>query len=305
MPTRVEELFAQSSFAAPDRIVVATALTDLEYLAPEAIAQAQAAHAELIFVHALVPGELPVKATYYNPLKADRDARLTLEVLARHIRARGLQCATVVRHGAVRDVLDEVIQERAAGRLLIGNGSQAVDSSARLGSVARQLLTHQWIPVSCTRPRQGESEPAVFAPRKILYPIPQEASKADHAHLVHDLTKYFHSELLVLHEGKKEQAADRVAGHCALNCPLGLQPSAQWIAGEGIDAKLILATAEKTGADLIVLDGPALFDPEGAFGLLEELLQGFDGHVLVAQSLMPKCDASSLSALRIITPAMA
>jgi nucleotide-binding universal stress UspA family protein len=298
MSTRVEELFEQSSFAAPDHIVVATALTDLEYLVPAAIAQAQEAHAELIFVHAVVEGELPVTATYHNPLKADRDARLTLEIAARHIRARGLGCTALVRHGAVRDVVDEVVQERAAGRLIIGNRSRPQKTARALGLTARQLLTHQWIPVSCARPGQMERHAGSDTPRRILYPV---AGELEHGHLVHDLAKYLHADLLVLHEGSEERAAARILGHCAVNCPLGLKPGARWIATERIEAKSIAETAHSNEINLIVLDGPALFDPERMFRLLEELLHIYDGEVLVGQSLLPRRDASSWPSLRILS----
>ncbi|ACO34090.1 MULTISPECIES: universal stress protein [Acidobacterium] len=300
MSTSAEELFAQSSFAAPDCIVVATALTDLEYLTPAAIAQAQAAHAELIFVHAVVPDELPVKATYYNPLKADRDARLTLEVLARHIRARGLACTTIVRHGAVRDVVDEVVQEKAAGRLILGNCSHAQETAGRLGRTARQLLSHQWIPVSCVRPGQGQPRAGNGASRRVLYPVTGEP---EHGRLVHDLVKYLHAELLVLHEGRGERDATRITGHCAVDCPLGLKPGARWIAADVMSGSLIAEIAQTEDADLIVLDGPSLFDPERTLGLLEDLLSRYDGEILIAQSLMPKRAGSSLSALRIVASA--
>jgi nucleotide-binding universal stress UspA family protein len=298
MSTRVEELFAESSFAAPDRIVVATALTDLEYLAPAAIAQAQMADAELIFVHAVVEDELPVRATYYNPLKADRDARLTLEVLARHIRARGLSCTTVVRHGTVRDVIDEVVQEQGAGRLVAGTCSHALEPNGRLGRTARQIMAHQWIPVSCARPGRSDRPGGNDAPRRILYPV---VGELEHGHLVHDLAKYLHAELLLMHEGREEQVAARVNGHCAVDCPLGLKPRSRRIAAHRIDAKLIAETAHANEADMIVLDGPALFDPEQMFCLLEELLERYDGEVLVAQSLLPKRDAASWSSLHVIS----
>lgn len=300
MSSSVEELFAQGSFAAPDLIVVATALTDLEFLTPAAIAQAHAAHAELIFVHAVVPDELPVKATYYNPLKADRDARLTLEVLARHIRARGLACTTIVRHGSVRDVVDEVVQEKAAGRLVLGSCSHPQEPAGRLGQTARQLLSHQWIPVSCVRPGQGPVSTGKDTSRRVLYPVTGES---DHGHLVHDLVKYLHAELVVLREGRGEQTAARINGHCAADCPLGLKPVAQWIAADVIHGALIAETARAQNADLIVLDGPSLFDPERMLGLLEDLLSRYDGEILIAQSLMPKRGGSALSALRIVESA--
>jgi hypothetical protein len=78
---------AEAGLAAPGKIVVATDLTDTEYLLPHAIAQANAAGASLILVHAVLPHEsMPVETgavPYYDPLRMDRDARLMLDSLAR------------------------------------------------------------------------------------------------------------------------------------------------------------------------------------------------------------------------------
>jgi len=298
MSTRLEEFFAQSSFAAPDCIVVATALSDLEYLVPQAIAEAEAAHAELAFVHAIVQGELPVQATYYNPLKADRDARLTLEVMARHVRARGLTCVTAVRHGAVRDVVDEMVQETCAGRLLLGARSKDVRAIAGLGSVSRQLLTHQWIPVSCVSPGKDGGARAQLAPKTILYPVTSSKATADYTKLVRDLSKYFHAELVVMHASKDGAMASLTAGSCAAACPLGLWPEAKRIVKPEVNAKAILETAHGIGADLILLDRPDLFDSEPGLQMISEVVHTADCQILVGHCVTPGSDALlQLSAL--------
>ena len=52
----------EATFAAPCKIVVATDLTDTEYLLPHAIAQAKASNASLVLVHAVLPHEsMPVE----------------------------------------------------------------------------------------------------------------------------------------------------------------------------------------------------------------------------------------------------
>src|ERR1700689_1721778 len=71
-----------STFTAPGKIVVATDLTDTEYLLPHAIAQAKASGASLILTHAVLPHEsMPFETgaiPYYDPLRMDRAARLML-----------------------------------------------------------------------------------------------------------------------------------------------------------------------------------------------------------------------------------
>lgn len=284
MPIMLEEFFTQSSFAAPDCIVVATALTDLEYLVPQAIAEAQSAHAELVFVHAIVPGQSPAEATSCNPLKADRDARLTLEMTARHVRSRGLSCKTVVRHGAVRGVVDEVLQETSAGRLLLGAQSTSSGRNCDLGSVSRQLLAHQWVPVSCVRP--GSSTPAnlLFTPARILYPVTNSRTEADHKKLVRDLSKYFHAELVVLHFGAENAESRRAAEPCA-SCPLGLWAETKRILEPCVDAEAIARVASEMNADLIVLDRPDLFQPEPGLRLIVDVLTATDCQILIGNSV--------------------
>ena len=117
----------ESTFAAPGKIVVATDLTDTEYLLPHAIAQAKASTASLVLVHAVLPHEsMPVETgavPYYDPLRMDRDARLMLDSLARDIRAQGVECVAAVRHGFVPDVVAEVVKNSGAGRLIGGNSA--------------------------------------------------------------------------------------------------------------------------------------------------------------------------------------
>src|ERR1700691_3309445 len=103
-----------SAFAAPGKIVVATDLTDTEYLLPHAIAQAKSSGAALILVHAVLPHEsMPVETgavPYYDPLRMDRDARLLLDQLVRDVRAQGVECVAAVRHGFVPDVIAEIVK---------------------------------------------------------------------------------------------------------------------------------------------------------------------------------------------------
>ena len=159
--------------AVPGKIVVASDLTDTEYLLPHAIAQAKACNASLILVHAVLPHEsMPVEAgavPYYDPLRMDRDARLLLDSLARDIRAHGVDCITAVRHGFVPDVIAEVVSNSGAGWLILGTHGRRGLKKFVLGSVARQLLESVDIPVCTIGPRAHSTTSAV--PQTILHPV--------------------------------------------------------------------------------------------------------------------------------------
>lgn len=291
----LEEWFARSSYAAPDTIVVATSLTDLDFLVPQAMAEAASAYAELVFVHAITPDGAPSSTENFNPNKADRDARLALEVVSRQVRSRGLFCKVVVRHGAVRDVVDEQIQECGAGRLLLGAraGAGSRPEAVRLGSSARRLLSHQQIPVSCISPLVQAKAEASFVPHKILYPLVQGSSQRGYRSchqeqpLVQELSKYFRAQLIVLEQAKRECGTTDRLGSCLFSCPMGLWPQAERRTLPVVDAAAILGAAREYAADWIVLDRATALDPEPLMDEVEAVMAGATCPVLIVQSIAP------------------
>jgi nucleotide-binding universal stress UspA family protein len=158
---------AEFELAAPHKIVVATDLTDTDYLLPHAMAQAKVCNASLILVHAVLPHEsMPVETgaiPFYDPLRMDRDARLMLDGIARDIRSRGIECVAAVRHGFVPDVVAEVVKNSGAGRLILGTHGRRGLKKFVLGSVARQLLETVDIPVCTIGPRAHKKSRRRFA----------------------------------------------------------------------------------------------------------------------------------------------
>lgn len=190
-----------ASFAAPGKIVVATDLTDSEYLIPHAISQAKASGATLILVHAVLPHEsVPMESgaiPYYDPLRLDRDARLMLENLAREVREQGVECATAVRHGFVPDVVAEVVKNAGAGRLIIGTHGRRGLKKFVLGSVARQLLETVEVPVCTVGPRAHKGLSGV--PATILHPVSLTGLHEASAQLSISFGKQFDAQVVLLH----------------------------------------------------------------------------------------------------------
>lgn len=264
----IEDGFARSCYAAPDRIVVATALTDLEYLAPQAIAHAEAAGAELIFFHAVVPDAPPAKATYYNPLKADRDARLTLEVLSRHVRARNVACTVTVRHGQPAELLDEFLRERPSGRLMVGARATGDGDSNRLGSTARQMLLQTPIPVCVLPPETlerngkrstagetgaGSREGSGKRPRTILYTVGECGPQSEGVRFAQDLAQYFHAELVLWKISNRNSST---SGPTPISCSAGLWPRMLQIDGNDASITALLAAVRDNSADMILIEVP-------------------------------------------------
>jgi Universal stress protein family len=79
MRSSAEDCFRIRALASPDHILVATDLTDTDYLVPHAIAQAKDCGAHLTVVHAISPPDALLMESgataYVNEGKRDRDAR--------------------------------------------------------------------------------------------------------------------------------------------------------------------------------------------------------------------------------------
>jgi len=188
------------NFSTPNKIVVATDLTDTEYLLPHAIAQAKASGASLFLVHSVLPHEsMPVETgavPYYDPLRMDRDARLLLESIARDVRNRGVECVAVVRHGFVPDIVAELVQNSGAGRLILGTHGRRGLKKFVLGSVARQLLETVDVPVCTIGPRAHVRRASTGM---ILHPVSLAGLHQPSAALSIGLAEQFGTEALLLH----------------------------------------------------------------------------------------------------------
>ena len=185
----------------PGKIVVATDLTDTDYLVPHAVAHARAGGASLILVNAVLPTEsMPVESgavPYYDPLRMDRDARLLLENVAREVRQQGVDCTTAVRHGFAPDVIAEVVRNSEAGRLIVGTHGRRGLKKFVLGSVARQLLDLVDIPV-CTIGPRAHHLPAA-PPATILHPVSLAGLHESSTALARKLALQFGARLVLLH----------------------------------------------------------------------------------------------------------
>jgi nucleotide-binding universal stress UspA family protein len=255
----------ESSAAAPGKIVVATDLTDTEYLLPHAIAQAKAGSASLFLLHTVLPHEsMPVETgavPYYDPLRMDRDARLLLESLARDVRNQGVECVPVVRHGFVPDVVAELVRTTGAGRLILGTHGRRGLKKFVLGSVARQLLETVDVPVCTIGPRAHARTAAT--PGMVLHPVSLAGFHEASAALSILLAEQFRAELTLLHilmpgpsvARDPVRAVEAATEELERLIPGKAQPFTRVLAriAAGSVVQEILATAHDTQPGLIVL----------------------------------------------------
>lgn len=249
----------------PGKIIVATDLTDTDYLLPHAIAQARASGASLVLVNAVLPSEsMPVESgavPYYDPLRMDRDARLLLENVARDVRQQGIDCATAVRHGFAPEVIADIVRNADAGRLIVGTHGRRGLKKFVLGSVARQLLDLVEVPV-CTIGPRAHCLPA-GAPATVLHPVSLSGLHQSSTALSLQLAAQFGARVVLLHviapgSATGRDPADAVnAATAELNrlIPAEARASAQIIvrmAPNNIVSE-VLNVAQEVQAGLIVL----------------------------------------------------
>ncbi len=141
------------NLAEPDRILVATDLTDTDYLLPHAIAQAKACGAQVTLVHALPTSDVaPMDGAmipYIDKAKILRDIRVSLLSVARRFESQGIICDTAVREGGAVDVIAEEINRTHSTRLIMGSHGRGKLGQLTLGSVTHELIANLKVPVFC------------------------------------------------------------------------------------------------------------------------------------------------------------
>lgn len=279
MQQLIENLFNRCALAAPDRILVATDLSDLTYLTPHAIAQAITSPAQITLVHAVVPHDsLPVEAPalpYLDASKVNRDARLSLLGVAREIEAHGISCKVVVKNGYAVDVIREEIDRTGATRLILGTHGRGTLGQLVLGSVAREMITSMPVPVFVVGPHARDTVRHI-TPRRILHPVSLTGDSHHSVDLAIEIAQAYRAELTLLHVLDRD-VADTINPDRALKWArkaldtfipdaTDLVPPVHTMVSTGKLADEILKAADQVDADWIVLgtDAAPRFDPIGA-----------------------------------------
>jgi len=260
MQNSAESCFHTRAVAAPDHILVATDLTDSEYLTPHVIAQAEASKAHVTLFHAVLPTEaMPLEAgaiPYVDEAKLDRDARLMLLGMAQEIQAHGIPCAVSVQRGYAADAICAEIRRSGATRLIMATHGRRKLAQMALGSVANELLTYVEIPIFVVGPA-AQGRPEHTAPRKILHPVSLEGDYLKSLHLAFDLAQIYRADLTLLHvldvnpARTVTWAENSLAALIPPGMDLGFAVHTRLASGNVVEE--VLNAAAETGADWIVL----------------------------------------------------
>jgi nucleotide-binding universal stress UspA family protein len=271
-----ESRFEKGILAAPDRILVATDLTDGDYLIPHVVAQARAGSAHVTLVHGILPSNmLPMDTgalTFAEQAHIDDNLRSIMFGMAAQIQTHGISCDVVAEHGFAADVIRAQIERTKAQRLIMGTHGRHKLAQMALGSVANEVLGSVTIPVLAIGPHaRGGSSHRV--PRKILHPVSLLGDYKRTAEFAMDLAQASRADLTLLHvldpdagDGPyKGSALTRAADALAALAPNGadLVPPVFARVASGNRIEEILHTASQTEADWIVMgvEAPVSFWP--------------------------------------------
>lgn len=193
---------SQRLFAVPDKILVATDLADLDYLIPQAIAQARACGGALTLAHVIPPGEaIPLDASaipYLDVADMKREAFELLEPAADKIRNCGIPCDVTVVQGNPKEQIAALVRETHAGRIIAGTHGRRNLKRFFLGSVAHDILRSAEVPVCTIGPHAHETS-SLGAPRKILHPVSLCAGYEDSARIAMEMAEFYRAEITLLH----------------------------------------------------------------------------------------------------------
>jgi nucleotide-binding universal stress UspA family protein len=270
MQSLVESEFQKCMLAAPDRILVATDLSDIDYLVPHAIAQARVCGAKLTFAHVIQPASATLSdpganpnsaSSHHDPAKVIRDARLALLGIEHQVEAHGITCETRVCQGGVSEAIAREIRRTDATRLIVGVHGRGKLGRLTLGSVATKLLTSIDVPVMAVGP-QARNLDEHATPRRILHPVSLMGIDHNSIQLPLNVAQVCRAELTLLHvidpdlisyinPGRViEWAGNRLKGMVPAT---DLMPTINTRVSCGELAEEILKAADQTHADLILL----------------------------------------------------
>jgi nucleotide-binding universal stress UspA family protein len=262
----IENQFRKCMLAAPDQILVATDMTDMDYLMPYAVAQAKTGGAHVRLIYAIQPSDIvPIEAAgapYLDRSKLDRDMRVTLLGLARKLEAQGVSCDSVVRRGYPGDVIREELSLTGATRLIMGTHGRGMLGQIALGSVAHDLLSNLRIPIFVVGPHARDVGRHA-TPRRILHPVSLMGDYLESVQLALDIAQCYRAELTLLHvfnpdlkeSINPERALEWAQTALAALVPDGsnLVPVVRTLVKCGKLAEEIVTAATETEADWIVL----------------------------------------------------
>jgi nucleotide-binding universal stress UspA family protein len=266
MKTLDHRTLAHHALVVPDKILVATDLTDADYLVPHAVAQARACGAALTLVHVIPPGEALARDARAIPHEDSaamaHEASKALETIAAKIRAQGVPCDVSIVYGFPREQIASVARLLGAGRILCGTHGRGLLRRFFLGSVAHEILRSAEVPVFTIGPQAHEAS-SFGAPRKILHPVSLCSGFEESSRIAFDFAQFYRADITLLHvlgrSTETQRDRDRILAWTKSEmqrlvpdeAPLWTHATIQVEIGDVVDA--VLNVSAEMSADLIVL----------------------------------------------------
>jgi nucleotide-binding universal stress UspA family protein len=191
-----------STMMRPETILVATDLNDLEFLLPEAAAQATVTGAMVWLLHVVPPeacARLDSGAYYPNDSMETifSAAEAALAEAALELGNKSIVCAYAVRRWVVVDRITEFIREHRIDRLILGTSSKGKARKLLLGSVAEELIRSVDIPVCAIGPHLKPF--AGNGPHKLIFATSLRHHPDLSFRFADDLAARLNAELTILH----------------------------------------------------------------------------------------------------------
>ena len=185
-------------FAKPGRIVVASDLTDLDFLLPHAIAQAKAYGATLTLAHAIAVSGSRVSFRIECPGQFEMDAQ-QLDMAMRKVKAEGVNCTSQIAYAfPPDDFVHDVVGRTDAQRVIMASHGRGSLGRLTLGSVAHQLLSTSKIPAFVVGPK-SLSRSQHFYPKRILHAVSLSGAYSDSVEFAYNIAELHEAELMLMH----------------------------------------------------------------------------------------------------------
>ncbi|MGB8480942.1 MAG: universal stress protein [Acidobacteriaceae bacterium] len=221
--------------------------------------------AKLLLVHIVDPASVsPEEMDAHLALHDIVDsAKTDMQKIWTELAENGIVGSWIVRHGNVRDMILDAVQENHADLMVLGSKGTALTGGSRFGTVAEQLVRAAPCPVLTVVPESRWQELENDHRRLLL--VPTDFSAASHAAFLYALAfaKSTGGSLLLVHAVEYDFAVEPIAGqledlrtkdmHLLLDSARAAHVEAESIIRTGDASEIILELARERKADYIVM----------------------------------------------------
>ncbi len=258
-------------WAGPRRILLATNLTDLNFILPVAIQQALAYGAELLIAHILPDPNAslidPVLMVYCEPDRMQKSAEATLKEAIATATNAGIRCSSHLIAGDVSKEIIKIAREWKADRLIAGSHGKEKFHLHILGSIAESLFHHIEIPVLAIGPQALPAKNSAKDRMRIVFATSLDQNSRSMAEFALSVAENHRADISFLYVipeiSQAHPSAARVTDYAEIMLEelLNIRPHKKCTpiceVLHGQPAKAILEYARQYFADMIILGASA------------------------------------------------